>query len=359
MVNPYQKFETIMATNSPFSNLKINRKSIELVVLSNGYSDFTYKQAGNMFHLTCTKDSKNIKLGVFENKNGTTTLSCLAGQDKGMFVELAAIIREKCATGAPGKVDFSVRNVKPDAVAPFLSFLAAECLEVNEQQPTDKCKQYRCTGKQGDTLTVNVYTTGTVQCQGAGGMLAAHAIDYLSNVLTFKETIALQLKTFQVEMTVEAALDGLAGSLSKSYTKLGGSVKAQFASALALTKVELELADFGAIAFPALRGLEGVLKSELTNGGFDLKKFSDFGEYFEQASVGQYAMKALHVTIAKEPRATELARLYTLFNNQRHGLAHMSSDPETSRVLTTMDEAKSIVNDVFGSIERFFGVVYA
>ena len=347
-----------MATNSPFSNLKINRQSIEPVVVRNGYGDFTYKQTGNMFHLTCTKDSKNIKLGVFENKNGTTTLSCLAGQDKAMFAELATIVREQCATGAPGKVDFSMRNVKSDAIAPFLAFLASECVEVNEQQPSDKCTQHRCTGKQGDTLTVNVYTNGTLQCQGAGGMLAAHAIDYLSNVLTFKETIALQLKTFQVEMTVEAALDELAGCLNKSYPKLGETVKAQFASALALTKVQMELADFGAIAFPALRGLEGVLKSELTNGGFELKKTSDFGEYFEPTTVGQFAMKALHAAFAKEPRATELARLYTLFNNQRHGLAHMGADPETSRVLATMDEAKSIVSDVFGSIEHFFAVVY-
>jgi hypothetical protein len=347
-----------MATNSPFSNLKINRKSIEAVVLSNGYGDFTYRQAGNMFHLTCTKDAKNIKLGVFENKNGTTTLICLDAQNKAVFGDLATLIREKCATGAPGRVDFSIRNVKPDVVAPFLAFLASECVTVNEQQPTDKCKQHRCTGKQGDTLTVNVFTNGTVQCQGAGGMLAAHAIDYLSNVLTFKETIALQLQTFKVEMTVEAALDGLAGSLTKSYPKLGETVKAQFASALALTKVEMELADFGAIAFPALRGLEGVLKSELTNGGFELKKFSDFGEYFEPTTVGQFAMKTFHASVAKEPRAAELARLYTLFNNQRHGLAHMGADPETSRVLATMDEAKSIVNDVFGSIEYFFGVVY-
>jgi hypothetical protein len=36
----------------------------------------------------------------------------------------------------------------------------------------------------------------------------------------------------------------------------------------------------------------------------------------------------------------------------------MGHDPETSRVLATMDEAKSIVNAVFGSIERFYTTVY-
>jgi hypothetical protein len=347
-----------MATNNPFSSLNINRNIVEQAVVSSGYTNYGYKQTGNMFHLSCLKDSKSIKLGVFQNKNGTTTLSCLAGQDKALFDDLASLIRDKCATGAPEKIEFSARKVDSGAVTSFLDFLATECTEVSKNEPTSKCKQHRYTGKQGDTLTVNVFTNGTVQCQGAGGMLAAHAIDYLSNVLSYKESISLQLSTFKVEMTVDAALDGLAGKLSKSYSKLGDTVRAQFASALALTKVEMDLADFGAIAFPALRGMEGVLKCELTNAGFDLRNFRDFGEYFESVSVGKYAMKALHAATANEPRATELAQIYTLYYKQRHGLAHMNPDPETSRVLTTMNEAKSIVNDVFGSIERFFGIVY-
>lgn len=347
-----------MATNNPFSNLSINRKSIEQVVKDGGYADFEYKLVGTLFHLSCSKDSRNIKIAVYENKNGSTTLSCLQGQDKVAFAEIATLISTKCATGAPEKVEFSVRKFDPKLATDFFAFLASESIEVTQQNPSKHCTQHRFRGNQGDTLTVNFYTTGTLQCQGQGGMLAAHAIDYLGNVLTYKETIDLQLKTFKVEMTVDAALDGLAGTLSKSYQYLGETVRAQFASALALTKVEIALADFGAIAFPALRGMEGVLKCELTNAGFDLTKFGDFGEYFESALVGQYTMKALHVGIAKEPRATELAQIYTLFHKQRHGLAHMRSDPETSRVLTTMDEAKSIVNDVFGSIERFFAVVY-
>lgn len=347
-----------MATSSPFSNLRINRDAVEQAVVNSGYANYGYKQAGNMFHLSCTKDSKNIKLGVFENKNGTTTLSSLAGQDKALFTELASLIREKCATGAPEKVEFSVRDVKSDAATSFLAFLATECVDLSEHEPTPKCKQHRCTGKQGDTLTVNVFTNGTIQCQGAGGMLAAHAIDYLSNVLPYEESISLQLRTFKIEMTVEAALDGLSGKLSKSYSKLGETVRGQFASAFALTKVKMELADFGAVAFPALRGMEGVLKCELTNAGFDLTKFSDFGEYFEPVSVGQYAMRAIHAATANEPRATELAQVYTLFHKQRHGLAHMGADPEASRVLATMEEAKNTVQGVFDSIERFFGVVY-
>jgi len=96
----------------------------------------------------------------------------------------------------------------------------------------------------------------------------------------------------------------------------------------------------------------------LTNAGFDLTRFKDFGEYFEPSTVGRYVMKPLHTTVAKEPRATALAETYTLFHNQRHGIAHMGSDPETSRVLATMNEAKSIVNAVFGSIELFYTTVY-
>lgn len=348
-----------MASSNPFSNLSINRKTIEQVIADNGFSDFGYKQVGNLFHLSCSKNSKSIKVAVYENKNGSTTLSCLNGQDKVVFAEIATLISQKCAIGAPEKVEFSVRKFDPKLTPDFFAFLATESIEVTQQNPNPTCTQNRFRGKQGDTLTVNFYTNGTLQCQGQGGMLAAHAIDYLGNVLTYKESIDLQLKTFKVEMTVDAALDGLAGKLSKSYPRLGETVRAQFASALALTKVEIALADFGAIAFPALRGMEGVLKSELTNAGFDLTKVSAFGEYFEQSAVGRYAMKALHASHAKEPRASALAEIYTLFNRQRHGIAHMGADPETSRVLTSMDEAKTIVKDVFDSIEGFFNQVYA
>ncbi len=347
-----------MKTNNPFSGLMINRATIEAIISANGYSDFQYKPAGKLFHLSCAKDSKSIRLAVYENKNGSTTLSCLNGEDKSLFEALASLIAQECAIAAPGRVEFSFPKFDLKAAADFLDFLRIESVDVKQHCPSASCTQYRLQGKQGDILTVNLYTNGTLQCQGHGGMLAAHAIDYLSNVMSYRESITLQLKTFKVEMTVEAALDGLAGALRQSYPKLGDTVRAQFASSLALTKMELALADFGAIAFPALRGMEGMLKNELTNAGFDLTRFKDFGEYFEPSTVGRYVMKPLHTTVAKEPRATALAETYTLFYSQRHGIAHMGHDPETSRVLATMNEAKSIVNAVFGSIERFYTTVY-
>lgn len=347
-----------MTTNNPFSGLMINRATIESVITANGYSDFQYKPAGKLFHLSCTKESKPIRLAVYENKNGSTTLSCLNGEDKSLFEAVASLIVQECAIAAPGRVEFSFPKFDPNAAASLLDFLKTESVDVKQQNPSAICTQYRLQGKQGDILTVNLYTNGTLHCQGHGGMLAAHAIDYLSNVMSYRESITLQLKTFKVEMTVEAALDGLAGTLRQSYPKLGDTVRAQFASSLALTKMELALADFGAIAFPALRGMEGVLKNELAKAGFDLTRVKDFGEYFESATVGCYVMRPLHATVAKEPRATALAETYTLFHNQRHGIAHMGRDPETSRVLATMDEAKSIVSTVFGSIERFYTTVY-
>jgi hypothetical protein len=131
-------------------------------------------------------------------------------------------------------------------------------------------------------------------------------------------------------------------------------VLAQLASALALTKSEIPLMDYGAVAFPAVKGLEGVLKSELTKSGFDLTDFRDFGTYFESKVVGQYVMRTDYATHAKEPHAAEFANCYTVYYRQRHTLAHMNADPETSRVLATMLEAKSVVTSIFHTIERFF-----
>lgn len=54
------------------------------------------------------------------------------------------------------------------------------------------------------------------------------------------------------------------------------------------------------------------------------------------------------------PKASELAACYTLYRNQRHGLAHMDADPEASRVLPSLELAKDVVFLVFGTIEQFF-----
>lgn len=313
-----------------------------------------YEKSGNTFQLSTTYKGVHLKMAVYENKDGTTTLSCMNGQDRPTFEAVATEIVEKSGIAAEVRLEVSLQKFSSASLREFLAYMRTLELQSLEEEQKPHHTQYKLVGKQGDTLTVKSFTNGTLQLQGRHALLASHALDFLTNVLPYKEAINLQLNGYDIHSTVDAVLHELSGHLPLSVGHLGDTVKAQLASALALTQTQLPLADFGAVAFPALRGLEGVLKSEMTKAGFDLSRFQDFGEYFESKVIGQYTMKPMHATVAKEPRATELAGCYTVYHKQRHGLAHMDADPETSRVLTSLDEAKTVVMSVFGTIEQFF-----
>lgn len=344
-----------MATsNNPFSSLNLDREKINPCVEAFTGAPVTYVQAGNCFHLGATYGGKPLKMAVYETKDGLTTLSCLGGQDKAAFEAIASEVVSKCKVSEAARLEVSLNKVPPDSVEQLLKYLSTLNLQSKEESAKPHHTQIRIVGKQGDTLTIKRYDNGTLQLQGRHALLASHAMDFLTTVLPYKDAIDLQIKGFDVKSSVDSVLHELAGKLPISINKLGTTVRAQLASALALTKSEINLADFGAVAFPALRGLEGFLKAEMTNAGFDLTNFKDFGEYFESKIVGKFEMREAHALVAKEPKATKLACCYTLYKRERHGIAHMDADPEMSRVLASMTEAKSVVSSVFGTIEQFF-----
>jgi hypothetical protein len=344
-----------MATSSnPFASLNLDRVKIVPCVEALTGSAVTYGPAGNCFHMATAYGGKPFKMAVYENRDGSTTLSCLGGQDKTVFGAIASEVSAKCTVSEAARLEVSLNKVPAKSVDELLKYLATLELQSYEETPKPHHTQIRMVGKQGDTLTVKKYDNGTLQLQGRHALLATRAMEFLSDVLDYKVAIDLQIQGFDVKSSVDNVLHELSGVLPVAIGYLGNTVKGQLASALALTKSEINLADFGGIAFPALRGLEGFIKTEMTNAGFDLTNFKDFGEYFESKVVGKYDMREMHAQVAKEPKATKLASCYTLYKRERHGIAHMDSDPETSRVLTSMKEAQGVVTSVFGTIEQFF-----
>ncbi len=344
-----------MATSSnQFASLNLDREKVSPCVAAFTQSPVTYERAGNCFHLSTAYNGKPFKMAVYELKDGSTTLSYLGGQDKTTHEAIASDVAAKCKVSEAARLEVSLNKVPQKSVEQLLEYLESINPKSVERVAKPHHTQIRIVGKQGDTLIVKNYDNGTLQLQGRHALLASHAMDFLTTVLPYREAIDLQIKGFDVKSSVETVLHELSGALPVAIGHLGNTVRAQLASALALTKSEINLADFGGIAFPALRGLEGFLKAEMTKVGFDLTKFTDFGEYFESKVVGRYEMRPMHAQLAKEPKATKLATCYTLYKKERHGIAHMDADPETSRVLTSMLEAKSVVTSVFGTIEQFF-----
>lgn len=122
-------------------------------------------------------------------------------------------------------------------------------------------------------------------------------------------------------------------------------------SALMLCKIGFHLEDYSAVAFPALRGLEGFIKQVLLKSGLRPADKRNIGEYFEQKVVGKFVLQKDYADHVGSPYVNILANSYTLYFNQRHGLFHMATHVETSRILGSFDDARRIVFDVFDMIE--------
>lgn len=342
-----------MATNNPFGKLTIDRKSMFTTMESLGAADISYQKTGGNMQLSFTLEGKPFKMAVYENKDGTTTLSALNGQDKAVFEKTATAIKYGCSLGEAGPFEVSLAKVPGEHSQQLVDYLKTEATVEREADETTY-SLLKLRGTQGDVMTIKRYRNGTVQLQGRRAMLAVQAQDFLTNVLPYQEAVQLQIDTFAVPIKAEQVMSELAGTLPNSHDKLGQTVRAQFASALTLTKVNIPLPDYGAVVFPAVRGLEGFIKASLDEIGFKVPKRDSFHEYFEQGKVAHlFAMRKEAAEKAGEPCASRMAECYTLYNKQRHGIAHMDVDPETSRVISTADEARGIVREVFGLIEKY------
>ncbi|MFZ2974005.1 MAG: type II toxin-antitoxin system RnlA family toxin [Ferribacterium limneticum] len=343
-----------MAPQNPYKSINIDRKKMQQAVEAIGAEDYSYGKVGNTFQMVMSINGSKFGLTVYENSDGTTTLTKMGSYSADVFEQVAEQIKTHCSTGNGGSFQISIPKFPGDHAENLLKYLNSEG-EIDIQKNEHGYLLTRLKGHQGDVLTVKQYENGTIQLQGRWAMLAACAQDFLSTVLPYNEAVKAQLDTFSVPVSVQEVRNELEGRLPFSAAKLDSVVAAQLTSALVMIKVDLNLPDYGAVAFPALRGLEGFIKTELWNAGFQPNKANTLGEYFTQGkTVGAYAMHDAVAAKAGEPLCSLLVDCYTLYANQRHGIAHMEADPQTSRVITSLAEAKTIVNQVFDIIERFY-----
>jgi hypothetical protein len=342
-----------MASANPYKDLNIDRKSMEEVVCAKGATDYIYEKAGNSFQMSFILGGGAHKLAVYENKNGSTTLSRL-NMEPGIFVNIADAIRDGCGIGTAGRFDVAIPRFPQESLASLLEYLVEQKVEISSDVSENGYRMLRLKGPQGDSLTIKRYDNGTLHMQGRRAMLASTALNFLAQVLNYEQAVTAQLDTFAVKLNLAEIGKEVEGRLPISFGRVSEVVRTQLVTAMGLTKLNLELPDYGPVAFPAVKGLEGFLKTELTTAGLNPASNCNFGEYFEQAPTGfGYQMRTIQAQHVGEPVATLLAGCYTVFNNERHGIAHVGTEVHNTRILPDLTTARAIVTKVFDAIEAF------
>lgn len=340
-------------SNNPYKDLNIVRSAMEDVVCAQGAQEYAYEKAGSCFHMSFHLDGAPHKLAVYENKDGTTTLSRL-NMDPTIFEHVAEAIRKGCGLGEGGRLDLSLPRFSQAEFGNMLDYLTEEKVQVEQDVSEHGYRIVRLRSPQGDKLTIKLFGNGTLHMQGRRAMLAVLALDFLSSVLNYEQAVAAQLDTFEVNIRLTDIYGELEARWPAAHRRINDVVRTQLTTALGMSKVNINLPDFTPVAFPALKGMEGFIKAELKQAGLEPAHGATFAEYFEQKPAGiGHQMRAMQGSHVGEPKASMLAECYTVYSDERHGIAHVGLDAARTRTIPDLMTARSIVTKVFLSIEDF------
>jgi hypothetical protein len=344
-------------SNNLYKDLDIDRTLVRGVVEGLGAEEYQYFQVGTPYHMCFRLNGKLYRISVFENKGLKTTLSPQKKDDAdymAVFTMVANAVKDGCAfAGGGGQFNISLPRFDSGNVAAMLDFLKDEGVTVEGDRSEHNYRIVRLLGSQGDKLTLKYFTNGTLQIQGRRAMLAASVLDFLTNVLSFEDAVNAQLETYKVPVRLDDIRLEVEGWLPAAFPRVSGVAKAQLATAVALSKLEIELPDYTPIAFPALKALEGFMKTELELSGFDPSLIKNFGEYFEEKSGFGYQMREVQAEHAGKPAATLFGNCYKILHDQRHSLAHLGTSEANTRTLPNMGLAREIVTTVLRTVEDF------
>jgi hypothetical protein len=202
---------------------------------------------------------------AFYKKDGSTTISAKSGQNQNLSLELAELIKEKCAGRETNRGFLSLKNISADYFKDIIDFLCEECgATVDPEIEIPHGKQYKVHGQQGDLLTFNYYDKGSLTIQGKPLLLYSEAIEILCELLPYKDIVDSQLATIDANISAAEVTDDLEAALPNSHAFLGNKLNAIIAPSFAYLKLRIELTDYTSLVFPVLKGLEGYLNPCLT-----------------------------------------------------------------------------------------------
>lgn len=337
-----------MASKNPYQDLNLDMEKVEGCLLNAGVTEIVCDQSNaRELKFTFVFETQRTMLKFFPKNGGVYTI----GKSTGLtahFDKFAEIVKHECCVSTQQKLEFTTKLEDEDFFSLF-DFLISESVSIEEHKEEAHCKVFTATGERGDKIRIKKYKNKSVQFQGRYLSTAILINDFLCNVLSIQELLTQQISTFKIPITQQQVSAELLDKIPASHDSIHEQVRKQLACSLALSKIDVELEDYCAISFPALRALEGYLFQVLSRN-FKPKNSSKMGEYFERKSDGTYALTPLHAQACDQITAAVAGECYTYWHAERHGTFHMNTVLEATRTIS-FDDARNICDRVCELIE--------
>ncbi len=209
----------------------------------------------------------------------------------------------------------------------------------------------------GNKVVINCYSNSKSYVQGKQTVLfqkiIATAIELLQTGQSVIETLnsyhALTIAKIEVENRFEQLLPHYRKESEKCYANLLSSVYN--------TMLTGYMPDYTCLVTPIFRAYEFYLHRILGDVmGLDTEtdKGTNNFAYFSKNSVGMYECNSKEVGKLKGKQLDYLNRLYTQYNSVRHPYSHWSASDEGTAVITDCAEAREIIMDGLGLIDKYY-----
>jgi len=274
-----------------FKNLRLNQENFDTIL--NKYPNLTSfrkiitSQVTQYFILI---NKKEVLLNIYFKNNGETTINPKVGKEQSIGNNIAIFLKENLSYTDIEQVSFSTKNISDENFELLKEYLIDCKIHTNLINNINGIKT-KHTSKYKDSITITRYHNGNTQFQGKPLYVFAEIRTFLIDILEIKEIIDFENQIYKVDININDIEEELSQILKNSYTYICSTTKKMLSSALTLKKIDVELEDYTAFAFPALRGLESYLKIIFQEKGvtFQGNSFNHFDK-----NNGRYSLKDQH-----------------------------------------------------------------
>ncbi|MEH2397211.1 type II toxin-antitoxin system RnlA family toxin [Nostoc sp.] len=359
---------------SDFKELNLDRTRLKECVeefwkINNCQGGIYSKEATTRHRVKYRQDDCDVMVDFILIQNGTTTIHTKIGKyvDKGE--QLALYLKDKLVGDHRKAISVSVRNINQDTFNLLLEFLEelknedSDVTEISVARISEALtnKSIKVTSKYNDSLTLTHYqSTNTLLIQGKplyGYYQVSYFLAQFTDLNGFLEIVYKGEETPNTidvdENTIETELKAL---LPNAYSNVGEGILTMLRTSYTLKDISIPLPDYSCYVFPALRALEGVMRRLLFNEGYSIEDNNNsFGGIFYGDSRTNYLVRNdFKQEIGNSKICNALEICYTYFVQQRHELFHANDFTDSSKFISTQEQANQIIEKVVKIIDTAY-----